>query len=218
MTTRTFLRVVGAASLLALFAGGAFAHPLDKRTTFTFSAPVTIPGVTLPAGSYLFRIANESTSQNVAQVLSADGKTPYAMFFVEYVQRFDLVKDAEVRFMETGPGMTPAIKTWWYPGYSGYNLVYPHDQAEKLAKGVVAEPIRAAVETPAETKAPEYVWVEPEAAPLAPVHEATIAAAPPAPEREVLPKTDSPTASVVLLGLVALMTGGLVRRWRTTRL
>ena len=33
----------------------------DYRTYFTFSAPVTLPGVTLPAGRYLFRLADPNT-------------------------------------------------------------------------------------------------------------------------------------------------------------
>jgi hypothetical protein len=30
--------------------------PEDKRVFFTFSGPVAVPGVTLPAGKYLFRL------------------------------------------------------------------------------------------------------------------------------------------------------------------
>ena len=44
------------------------AQPLDKRTLFTFSGPVSMPGVTLPAGKYLFRLANPETSTRVVQV------------------------------------------------------------------------------------------------------------------------------------------------------
>jgi hypothetical protein len=35
-------------------AGPASAQPLDKRTLFTFSGPIAVPGVTLPAGQDLF--------------------------------------------------------------------------------------------------------------------------------------------------------------------
>ena len=36
--------------------------------------------------------------------------------------------------METGQGMPAAIRTWWYPGErTGYEFVYPKDQARRLA-------------------------------------------------------------------------------------
>ena len=38
--------------------------------------------------------------------------------------------------METATGMPAAIKTWWYPGErSGYEFVYPKEQARRLAQG-----------------------------------------------------------------------------------
>jgi len=38
--------------------------------------------------------------------------------------------------METAAGVPSAIKTWWYPGErSGYEFVYPKEQARRLAKG-----------------------------------------------------------------------------------
>ena len=38
--------------------------------------------------------------------------------------------------METASGMPAAIKTWWYPGErSGYEFVYPKEQARRLAQG-----------------------------------------------------------------------------------
>ena len=52
------------------------AQPLDKRTLFTFSAPVTLPGVTLPAGQYLFRLADPNSSAKVVQVLNAEAPSP----------------------------------------------------------------------------------------------------------------------------------------------
>jgi LPXTG-motif cell wall-anchored protein len=112
------------------------AQTLDKRTLFTFSGPVSMPGVTLPAGKYLFRLANPDTGRSVVQVLNADGTTPYGMFFAMRAERFEPASTPEVRFMETAAGMPAAIKTWWYPGErSGYEFVYPKEQARRLAQG-----------------------------------------------------------------------------------
>ena len=112
------------------------AQTFDKRTQFTFSGPISMPGVTLPAGKYLFRLANPDSGRNVVQVLNADGTKPYGMFFAMRAERFEPASTPEVRFMETAAGMPAAIKTWWYPGErSGYEFVYPKEQARRLAQG-----------------------------------------------------------------------------------
>ena len=45
----------------------------DKRTYFTFSDAVAVPGATLPAGKYLFRLADETSHESCR--LSADGRS-----------------------------------------------------------------------------------------------------------------------------------------------
>lgn len=132
--------VVFSACSVALLAGAmatpSTAQTLDKRTLFMFSGPVSMPGVTLPAGEYLFRLANPESGRNVVQVLNADGTRPYGMFFAMPAERFEPASTPEVRFMETAAGMPAAIKTWWYPGErSGYEFVYPKEQARRLAQG-----------------------------------------------------------------------------------
>src|SRR5688572_17895693 len=95
-----------------------------------------MPGVTLPPGKYLFRLANPETGRNVVQVLNADGTQPFGMFFAMRAERFEPASTPEVRFMETAAGMPAAIRTWWYPGErSGYEFVYPKEQARRLAQG-----------------------------------------------------------------------------------
>jgi len=124
------------ALLVGVTATPSIAQPVDKRTLFTFSGPVAMPGVTLPAGKYLFRLANPESSARVVQVLSADGTKPYGMFFSMRAERLEPAAAPEVRFMETAAGMPAAIKTWWYPGErTGYEFVYPREQARRLAQG-----------------------------------------------------------------------------------
>jgi hypothetical protein len=130
------LRFAGSVALLALVATPTTAQPADKRTSFKFSGPVAMPGVTLPAGEYLFRLANPDSGRNVVQVLSADGSQAYGMFFSLRADRLEPAPTPEVRFMETAAGVPPAIRTWWYPGErSGYEFVYPKEQARRLAQG-----------------------------------------------------------------------------------
>ena len=131
------LRSVCAIALLTCLMGASgSAQTDDKRTVFTFSGPVALPGVTLPAGQYLFRLADPTGDRKVVNVLSADGKIAYGMFFSVPAERFEPASAPEVRFMETAAGVPAAIKAWWYPGERmGYEFMYPKDQALRLAQG-----------------------------------------------------------------------------------
>ena len=127
--------------LVGMTATPSTAQPFDKRTVFTFSAPVSMPGVTLPAGQYIFRLANPDSGRTVVQVLNADGTKPYGMFFSMRAERFEPAPAPEIRFMETAAGLPAAVRTWWYPGErTGYEFVYPKDQARRLAQGA-SEPV-----------------------------------------------------------------------------
>src|SRR4029450_3598697 len=101
-----------------------------------FSGPVTLPGVTLPAGKYLFRLANPNSSSKVVQVLNADGTKPYGLFFTIPAEQLEPASSPEVHFMETASGTPAAIRTWWYPGERrGYEFIFPREQARRLAMG-----------------------------------------------------------------------------------
>jgi LPXTG-motif cell wall-anchored protein len=147
-----FSRIIVSSTLVALtlgMSGAAQGPPTDYRTFFTFSAPVTLPGVTLPAGRYLFRLADPNGSRKVISILSEDGLTPLAMLHTIPNQLTEAPREAEIRFMETPADVPPAIKTWWYPGKSiGYEFIYPRQQALQLAK-VTPEPV---LTTAAETR------------------------------------------------------------------
>ena len=126
-------------AVLAFTGTTTHAQTIDHRTYFTFSGPVTLPGVTLPAGKYLFRNPDTLTGRRVVQVLSEDGRRAYAQLLTIPVQRFDAPKEPEVRFMETAEGTAAAIKAWWYPGNTiGWEFIYPKEQALRLAKGAGA--------------------------------------------------------------------------------
>ena len=135
------LTVLSTFAMLTLAAATAQAQPSDYRTFFTFSGSVTLPGVTLPAGTYLFRLADPDSSRKVINVLSEDGKRSLAMLQTIPNQAMKAPKDAEIRFMETSAKVPPPVKTWWYAGKAiGYEFIYPRKQALELAKAT-SEPI-----------------------------------------------------------------------------
>jgi len=224
--------IVGSTIALALVAAltvkaaSAQTYPEDKRVFFTFSGPVAVPGVTLPAGKYLFRVTGSIATgeRNVIQVLSDNGQTSYAQFFGIAALRTDYASKPEIRFMETAEGMPAAVKTWWYPGAKGgYEFVYPKEQARLLAKGTgrpvltvrpekpseVERITPAGAETPvrAEVAAmPEGVIAVGEVAPPAmPVIEPTLEA------RADLPATASATTLIALAAVGLLFGAAFVR-------
>ena len=126
--------ILGLSLGVTLYASTTQAQTEDKKTYFTFSAPIALPGMTLPAGRYLFHIVDTTTTRKVVQVMSDDGKKPYVMANTIPDQRRDAVKDATVAFYETPAGSPAAVKTWWYPGEStGYQFIYPRAQAREIA-------------------------------------------------------------------------------------
>jgi hypothetical protein len=138
----TIVRSVCAVTLLALAAAPAVAQtPLDKRILFTFSAPVVMPGVTLPPGTYMVHIANPTGSRHVVHLRSKDGSQVYSTFLTIPYHANERPDDPEIRFMERRGDTPHVVKAWWYPGdRTGFEPVYPRKQAELLAK-TLNEPV-----------------------------------------------------------------------------
>jgi LPXTG-motif cell wall-anchored protein len=102
-------------------------------TYLTFSNTVEMPGVTLPAGTYTFRLA-DTPSRNVVQVLDRDQKNVMGQWLFVQAQRPQATDDTVIMFKENREGATPAVQYWYYPGETiGKEFIYPKDQAEKIA-------------------------------------------------------------------------------------
>ena len=225
MATRKLIWAASALAVVGLvIAAPVSGQTFDKRTVFTFDRPFSVPGVTLPAGDYMFRIVNTESSRNVIQVLSGDGKTPYAMLHSIPDVRTEASADPAVRFMETAKGQPSAVKTWWYPHErTGYEFIYPKDQARRLAEEVQQPVLTTHEETTKveEVKPEELVRIEPsgrEEPVVVPEREAIVAEAQPAPEpRAELPVTATSLPALGLLGVLALALAAGLRVWRSAR-
>lgn len=111
---------------------------VDQRTYLTFSGPVQMPGVTLAAGKYVFKLA-PTALHNVMQVFDGDEKDIIGQwFFIPRNRTTEEMSAADgkpvVTFMEAPEGVTPAVKYYFYPtDLAGKEFIYPKDQALKLA-------------------------------------------------------------------------------------
>ena len=130
--------VFTAAFLTAATSASAQDSNINQRTFLTFSGPVQMPGVTLPAGKYVFRLADTSL-HNVMQVLDGDEKRIIGQWF--FIPKNRTTEEANaangkpvVMFREMPEGMTPAIQYYFYPtDLTGKEFIYPKDQALKIA-------------------------------------------------------------------------------------
>ena len=160
-------KLASTSALVALaltVASGAQAMTFDKRTYFTFNQPITLPGVTLPAGTYVFHLADPTTSRKVTHVTNEKGTQSYAMLLSMPAYRNDAPRDSEIQFMETAAGMPRAVKAWWVAGErNGYEFIYSKEQMRRLSEGIAPEPAAFSAEPAAEPVASEIA--EPVAAP-----------------------------------------------------
>jgi hypothetical protein len=199
-----FTGVAVAALLGVLAPAPAAAITYDKLAYLTFSAPVQIPGVTLNAGTYRFRLTDPSTSRNVLQVLSNDGSVVYAMFLTIPDARLIATDEATVTFRETPEGVPPAAKSIFYGGeLRGYQFVYPKGGPIMVAEEFPQPEITYTLlpEATVESAPLATAVIEPSAPPLA--AEAVAAVEAPAAEEEIA-QTATSVPLVALTGMSSL--------------
>jgi hypothetical protein len=136
--SRALVFVFSITVLLMMWSTPASAQPGNRKTTVTFSAPVEIPGVgaqVLPAGTYVFRLLDSLSDRNVVQIFSKDELHIYATILAIPNYRLKPTDKTVITFAERAAGEPPAIRAWFYPGYSwGQEFVYPKTRAGQLAK------------------------------------------------------------------------------------
>jgi hypothetical protein len=116
----------GAAAVALMLAPRAGATAAEKTTYLTFSKPVSLPGVALSSGTYVFEIANPDTQADVVRVMSRDRSVSYFLGFTRTVSRPYKARHQHVSLAESAAGVPPAITTWWLPNeLAGRQFVYP---------------------------------------------------------------------------------------------
>ena len=132
---RVFMKAACCAALAMLVASPARADVWNKKTFLTFSGPVQVPGVTLPAGTYTFKLADLTGNRHVVQIFDKDEKKIYTTILAIPDQRLEPSDKPVVLFAERAAGTPQAIKAWFYPGETiGNEFVYPKSQAIRIAK------------------------------------------------------------------------------------
>jgi hypothetical protein len=122
------------ALLLGATLASAQAPDTKEMTKITFSAPVALPGVTLPAGTYMFQLADSQVNRNIVQVFDQDRTKIIATILAIPAERTRPADDTVITFKETPANTAPAIQYWYYPGNTrGQEFAYPKSQAQQIA-------------------------------------------------------------------------------------
>src|SRR5438128_707639 len=157
---RVLKLVCCAAALTALLAPGARADEWNKKTFFTFSGPVQVPGATLPAGTYTFKLADLQGNRHVVQIFDKDGTKLYTTILAIPDQRLQPTDKPVVMFSETPAGTPAAIKAWFYPGDTiGDEFVYPRTEAMRIAKAT-HQPVLSRADESSDMKSGEVARID----------------------------------------------------------
>jgi len=138
-------RVIQVLSCLLLsavvFAPLSFANEWNEKTIFTFNEPFEVPGRVLPAGTYVFKLADSLSDRDVVQIFNKDQNKLYATIMGIPDYRMRTPSKTIVTFDERPKGSPEALDAWFYPGDNfGIEFVYPKERAMSLAKAKTIAP------------------------------------------------------------------------------
>ena len=117
---------LAAIALLTLAAATPSRAALELGDKITFSGPVALPGVVLPAGAYTFEIANPDSSLRVVRVTRRDSGQVYFSGFTRLVPRpVNLRADQRIGLGEASRGAAAPITVWYPSGHAeGHRFIY----------------------------------------------------------------------------------------------
>jgi hypothetical protein len=219
-------------ALAVLFAFGlqvAMADVANKKTKLTFSGPVQVPGATLPAGTYVFKLMDSSADRHIVQVTNVRGDKTYATILAIPDYRINATSKTVMYFGERKSGTPPAVKSWFYPGDNyGDRFVYPKVEATKIAaevkqpvpvheapkieaKVAQAPPVKTVTPAAAEQKYEVVIFEKVDVVDTAGTDGEAVQEAAPAAPAQQLPKTSSPLHLAMGLGGLLLSASALAR-------
>jgi hypothetical protein len=112
--------------LCATLGPGVSADSWNKRTIVTFSDSVEIPGQVLPAGTYVFKLADSSSNRHIVQIWTGDESQVLSTIMTIPNYRPDPPDQTLFEFDERPSNSPMALRSWFYPGdNTGQEFVYP---------------------------------------------------------------------------------------------
>ena len=119
MISRKALFTLCGVALLTVLATSSTGATMNAGSTtyFTFSKPVQVTGVSLPAGTYIFEVLNPFTGSDVVRVMSRDRSKLYALRLTRGIYR-PHSRDLKPSILlgEQPAGTPPTVKAWFPDG------------------------------------------------------------------------------------------------------
>jgi len=121
------------ASLLFLEVA-ARADEANQSIKITFSQATEIPGQILPAGTYVFKLADPN-DLDVVQIFNSEGTHLYATLQTIEAERRKPAGHTIVVLAERPDGRPDTLLQWFYPGStSGHEFVYSKQEEQLLTQ------------------------------------------------------------------------------------
>ena len=113
----------------------AHADEADQSIKITFNQAIEIPGQILPAGTYLFKLADPN-NLDLVRIFNSEGTRLYATLETVRTERRRPTGDTVVVLAEQPDGRHETLVKWFYPGNtSGHEFVYSKQEEQQLAQG-----------------------------------------------------------------------------------
>jgi hypothetical protein len=194
--------ISGGLFLAAFIAPAVHADEWDKKTTLTFSDPVQVPGMTLPAGTYVFRLADTTADRAVVQIFNKNEDHIFTTLLAIPNYRLITPEKTIITFYEATSGQPQPVKAWFYPGDNfGRQFVYGKSEAAMMA-GAANETVLsgdttvASAPQPAAMPAPVQTTTTDQSSTTAAQSESAQPAAPPVAVASVEPTPAQPAAEL----------------------
>lgn len=124
ITRRGTLLLLGLALVGLVAAAPGNANDTDRTVELTFSKPISLPGVTLGAGTYIFERAAPLSAIEVVRVSSQDRRNVYFMGYTELVEK-PRGTTSPITFGEAPAGNAIPVREWYPTGTStGHRFIY----------------------------------------------------------------------------------------------
>src|ERR1700693_5878191 len=112
----------------------AHADEANQSIKLTFSHAIEIPGQVLPAGTYLFKLADPN-DLNLVHIFNPEGTRLYATLQTITTEPSKPTGATVVVLAEQPEGRPETLVKWFYPGNtSGHELVYSKQEEQQLAQ------------------------------------------------------------------------------------
>jgi hypothetical protein len=122
---KSALLILGTIIAVSNVAPVAKADEWNKETVVTFSAAVEVPGKNLPAGTYVFELADSNSERHIVEVFTKNKQQLLTTFIAVSKARPAPANTTTVTFEEEPAGTSEAVKSWFYPGDTdGLEFVY----------------------------------------------------------------------------------------------